>query len=168
MERDELIKKLETLERPEMTSESQRVLLKVALLNARQSSWIGLALVAVPCLFLFGILLNYGFGFDVRPFRALEEWIAALDRAPVIGFLPPAVLVGGPLLALALNLLAILHVYHDESRHEVLLTIKLRSLNLLIVAVCTGILAVLFVYAIAENAGHRAREAVSEHSSSRP
>ncbi len=158
MERDDLIQKLEALERPEMTSATHRTVLKWTLLNARHSSWIGLALVAVPSLFLFGILLNYGFGLEVRPFRLLEAWIAALDDAPWIGFLSPAIIAGGPLLALAVNLLAILHVQHDARARELLVTVKLRPWNLLIIVICTAILAVLFTYLISENAGHAALE----------
>jgi len=108
MDEEKLIKKLEGIERPDLSSATHQRQLKLVLVSAQRSSWIGILLVALPCLFLFGVILKYGFGVGSHLFSALEEKMADIDRS-FFRFVPPLLLVGGPLIALALNLLAILH-----------------------------------------------------------
>jgi len=150
MDEDKLITKLESVQPPALSSATQQKQLKLVLVSAKRSSWIGLMLVTVPCLFLFGIILKYGFRVEIPWLSTVEETMAALDHT-FFRFVPPLILVGGPLVALALNLLAILHFQFDRLQRELQVTMKLRIINLLILAICLFILAMFFVYAVAEN-----------------
>lgn len=150
MDEKELIKKLEELKRPELSSATQQRQIKLFLVNAKRSSWLGILLVAVPCLFLFGVILKYGFRLNLPVFTELEEAMAKMDHS-FFRFVPPLILVAGPLVALALNLLAIMHCYFDHARRELQITIRLRIFNLLIAAVCLFILAIVFLYIVGEN-----------------
>ena len=150
MDEEKLIKKLEGIERPNLSSASHQRQLKLVLISAQRSSWIGILLVALPCLFLFCVILKYGFSVGITGFTALEEQMVRIDRT-FFRFVPPLVLVGGPLAALALNLLAIMHFQIDRVRRELVVTVKLKVGNLLIGAICLGILAMIFVYVVAEN-----------------
>jgi hypothetical protein len=149
---DDLARRLDRLESPRPASQATRGAIKVALINAHVSSRLGVALVAIPAVFLLGVILRYGFGLNVPGFDALENVISVVEHTPAIQFLSPVILAGGPLLALALNILAILHVFHDHSRRELVLTIKLRPLNLSVITVALGIIAMLFVHIVSESA----------------
>jgi len=150
MDEEKLIKKLEGIKRPELSSATHQRQLRLVLVSAKRSSWIGILLVTLPCLFIFGVILKYGFRIGIPLFSALEEKMADIDRS-VFRFLPPLLLVGGPLIALALNLLAILHFHVDRVRRELQVTVKFKIINLLIIGVCLLILAMIFVYVVAEN-----------------
>jgi len=152
MDEEKLVKKLESLKSPGLQSLLHQQRLKLVLTNARRSSWIGLVCIAFPSLFLFGVLLKYGFRVDVPMFSALEEKMSQIDHSAP-HFLSPLVMAGAPLAALALNLLAIMHFHFDKARAEFQFSVKLRIVNLLIIAACLVILAMLFVHAVAES-GH--------------
>ena len=76
--------------------------------------------------------------------------MAAVDRT-VFRFVPPLILVGGPLAGLALNLLAVLHFQFDRQPSELQVTVKLKPVNLAIIGVCLFILAMFFMYVLVEN-----------------
>ena len=117
MDEERLIKKLEGIERPELSSATHQRQLKLVLVSAKRSSRIGILLVTLPCLFIFGVILKYGLGVASPLFSALEEKMADIDRS-FFRFVPPLLLVGGPLIALGLNLLTILHFHIDRVRRE--------------------------------------------------
>jgi hypothetical protein len=150
MNEEELIKKLEACRPGDVSSEAHRKQLKLTLVSARRSSRIGFFLVALPCLFMLGVILKYYLGLRMAAFSGIEEGMAQIDRT-LFRFVPPLILVGGPLIALALNLLAIMHFQLDGPRRELQMTVKLRIVNLLICAVCAAILGMIFLYIIAEN-----------------
>ena len=150
MDEEKLIKKLEGIERPDLSSATHQRQLKLVLVSAERSSWIGILLVTLPCLFIFGVILKYGFRVGIPLFSALEEKMADIDRS-FFRFVPPLLLVGGPLIALALNLLAILHFRVEPSRRELQVTVKLKIINLLIIGICLLILATIFMYVVVEN-----------------
>jgi len=150
MDEEKLIKKLEGIERPDLSSATHQRQLKLVLASAKRSSWIGILLVVLPCLFIFGVILKYGFRVGIPLFSALEEKMADIDRS-CFRLVPPVLLVGGPLIALALNLLAILHFHLDRLRRELQITVKLRIINLVIIGMCLMILATVFMYVVAEN-----------------
>src|SRR5437660_4982473 len=150
MDEEKLIKRLEGIERPDLSSATHQRQLKLVLVSAKRSSWIGILLVTLPCLFILGVILQYGFRISIPLFSALEEKMADIDRS-FFRFVPPLLLVGGPLIALALNLLAILHFYIDRVRWELQVTVKFRIINLLIIVICLLLLATIFMYVVAEN-----------------
>jgi hypothetical protein len=150
MDEEKLIRKLESVQPPSLSSATRQKQLKLFFLNAKRSSWIGLVLVTLPCLFLFGVILKYRFRIEIPGLSTLERKMYEMDHT-FLRFVPPLILVGAPVVALALNLLAILHVQVDRVRRELQLTVKLRIINLLILAICLLILAMIFLYAVGEN-----------------
>ena len=150
MEDDELVKRLEGVKRPDLSSAVQQRQLRLVLVSARRSSWIGLVLILFPCLFILGVLLKYGLRVEIPLFSELEEKMAAIDRSPY-RFLSIFLLAGCPLAALALNLLAITHVQIDRLRRELQVTVKLKIINLALIAVCLFILGMIFAHVVVEN-----------------
>ena len=56
-----------------------------------------------------------------------------------------------PLIAVVINLLAILHVAFDKRRNELILTVKMRFWNLFWAIIGLGIVGMFFLYLIVEN-----------------
>ena len=150
----DLTERLAHMESPHPRATATRAALRLALVDARLSSRVGVLLVAIPVLFLGGVVFRYGFGITIPGFSALENTISVVEHAGLFSVLSPLVLAGGPLVALALNLLAILHVERDRSQGELHIMVKLRPFNLLLIAVSIAILGMLFVHIVGERARH--------------
>jgi len=151
---DELRDRLKNLERPTFRAEAAKAQLKLTLVGTRTSSRVGIALVLLPAVFVFGVILHYGFGLEVPGFSQLEDFLSWTDHQKYVPLLSPLIMAGAPLAALALNLLAIMHVEVDRARHELVVTFKLRVVNIVIIAVATLVLIMLAMHAVAES-GHR-------------
>lgn len=149
MDDETLSKELENINAPEISAPAHQRHLKLTLLNASRSSSIGALLVVLPCIFIFGIFLKYQLRLRAPWLSAVEEWMARIDHTS-LWFIPPMLLVGAPLLALAVNLLALMHVQIDRVRRELQMTIKLKLANLCVCAVSVMILVAAFVHIIAE------------------
>ncbi len=149
MDEESLRKKLENIDPPEISAPAHQRQLKLTLLDASRSSVAGAFLVVVPCVFIFGIFLKYQLRMRTAWISAVEEWMLRVDHTR-LWFIPPILLVGAPLLALALNLLALVHVQLSPARRELQITLKLKLMNLCICAVCLIILAAVFIHVIGE------------------
>ena len=152
MEEESLSKKLENISPPEISAPAHQRQLKLTLLNASKSSLLGAFLIVVPCLFIFGIFLKYQLRVRTGWTTAVEEWMLRIDHT-WLWFIPPLLLVGAPLVALSINLLALLHVRLISARRELQITLKLKPANLCFCALCLLILAAVFIHVIGERAG---------------
>jgi hypothetical protein len=148
---DEFEEKMRSMHKPDISSDIHRMQLKIALLNSKRSAGIGVLLVLVPCLFLAGIFLTRFLNVPFSPFSTVEEWMSRKDNSVWIQVLIPCLLIGGPLIALAFNLLAILHFEVNKERRELIVTINLKWFNIIISLFCLLILSVFFLYSIGEN-----------------
>ena len=153
-DRTELIRQLESLEQPRASAALLKAPMRLALVSTRVSSRVGFALVGLPSLFVFGVIVQYGFGLTVPGFALLERALTWIERQPYVPGLAPILLVGLPLAALAINLLGILHVGFDRARREVHLSLKLRVANLVIIALALFVTVLVIAHALAER-GHR-------------
>lgn len=111
-------------------------------------AWLGLALVIAPLYFVSAAVLKYGFGVG-----ALFDPLAALFADPKrLRFLnlvvTPVVFFGGCLLALALNLFALLSIRVRDGH-------RFRLSNFVIVLVSSLLLLVMTTYGYLENFTHR-------------
>ena len=146
--------RMENLETPQVQSESTRRVLKVVLINARKSANIGLVLLVLPFIFMIGNIFKYNLGIDLGFIDIFVGWIGSLDSIPVVNWVVRVVLLGGPAVAILINLLAITHFYTDKESNEFVVTFKLKWLNISIILFC-GLLLFLFMsYLIVENINH--------------
>jgi hypothetical protein len=149
MEKDELERKLENLERPNVSSEAHKRQLKLTLLNARRTAWWGTLLVLLPALFLLSVFLKYelalGFLFD-----PLDALIFAPIRQSSYKLIEPLLLFVIPLIALVINIMAITHFSLDRTAAEVELVVSIRRkwFNWAVIAISAGIVSVIFLYAV--------------------
>jgi hypothetical protein len=150
----ELTRRLDTLQRPAVSAEALKAQLRLTLVSVRTSSRLGAGLIALPGLFLFGVILHYGFGLPVPGFATLEGALTSLEQQRYGVLLTALILVGAPLLALTLNLLALIHVQVDRGRRELQITLRLRPLSLIVALLAALIVALVAMHVIAERAHH--------------
>lgn len=121
--------------------------------SANALAAVGTALLFTPALFVTASVLKYELGVGV-PYDALA-WIfssRAFDRAS------PAVLLGGLVVALVLNVYAVadLSVRHDQRGFTGRVRVARRVANLLVIAASALVLTVLLGYLVVENVAPRA------------
>lgn len=155
MDMKEFIKKMENLQSPDFVSEGHKRQLKLTLLNTQKSAAFGVLLVLTPFLFASGMILKYNLGIDFGLFTWFPSWLVSFEEKSIIlTFLLRFLLLGGPLIAVLLNLLAILHFQFDGAANEVLISIKLKWLNIAVVIFCSAVLMIFFLYLLVENINH--------------
>ena len=140
MENEEFSQKLQKMHKPQIESATHQLQLKITLLNAKRSAGIGVILIIIPCLFLAAVLMKYFMHINLPSFSALEEWMADKNHNVLIKMLIPLLLIGAPFTALIFNLLAILHFNFEKKVNELIITVKLKWLNIIISLICMLIL----------------------------
>jgi hypothetical protein len=151
MDNEEFSQKLQKMHKPQIESATHQVQLKITLLNAKRSAGIGVILVIIPCLFLLAVLIKYFLHINLPFFSALEEWMADKNHNVFIKMLIPLLLIGAPFIALIFNLLAILHFNFEKKVNELIITVKLKWINIIVSLICLLILFCFFLYAVGEN-----------------
>ncbi len=143
--------KMEKLTSPMVHSETTKRVLKIALVNARKSANIGLVLLAFPLLFFLGNVFKYQLGIDLGFIAVFVSWIGSLDTVPVLNWIVRFLLLGGPAVAILINLLAITHFYSDKESNEFIVTFKLKWVNIFIILFCGLLLFLFMFYLMVEN-----------------
>lgn len=156
MEPEEFEEELRNMKTPTVDVSQHQQQFKIALLNTRKSATLGLLLLLSPLMFLWGVVFKHYLKIDLGIITFFYSWTGSLpdDDSSILSWMIRFLLLGGPPLAIALNLLAILHFSYDRKLGEVNLSIKLKWLNIAIILVCSLLFTIFFLYLIVENAGH--------------
>jgi len=144
-------KHMENLVTPQVRSESRKNLLKLTLLNSKKSAYLGTMLVILPFLFALANIFKYQLGIDLGILSAFVTWIGSFDDTSVVNWIIRFLLLGGPVVAVLVNLLAITHFYIDKPSKELIITCKMKWLNIAIIVFCSFILFIFLFYLVAEN-----------------
>ena len=158
MEENEFSNKMERLKKPVVQAEAAQRQIRLALLNTRKSAWWGFWVLVVPIIFLGANVIKELFNWHWGVTDNIIEWFAKLDQQRSTGWLTPVLFVLLPLVGAVINLLAILHFVYDKVAREIIVTIKLRWINIILVMISMLIVAFVLFYAVTENAHHRAVE----------
>ena len=146
---------MENLDKPKIDISQHKEALRLRLLNAKKSSRLGLALMALPCLFVFGMLIKEYLGYDLGLFTFVYDLLSENDRrygeSSVVNWLFRMLVLGGLPLAIYLNITSLLFVTYEKEKKELFIALKIKWLNILIAVVCFVIFLVFFNYLIAEN-----------------
>lgn len=135
--------------KPEPPASQAQQALKLTLMSARRSSIGGAILVALPGMLIFLFFLQH----SLHLLPGLTRWLASkgnllpLPQRAIVAFL---FLVGFPLLAVILNLLAITWFHYDGSRKELTVTLRLRWLNVAIVIAGSALAAFYVLHLLAD------------------
>ena len=151
MNKEDLIHQLEQLNPPAMESNTYANRFRTYLLNTRRSAILGLLLLVLPFLFVLGNLIEYVLKLNAGIIRKVIDLFIFFDQYPGLWFLGPLLLMGGPLLAVLLNLFSILHVHYEKKSNEVIFSLKVKWLNIMVLLVCVLIVGTLFLYLVVEN-----------------
>lgn len=154
-EKDKIEKLMEELQQPVADVSAHQQEFRLTLLNTRKSAIFGIVLLILPLLFLSGVVLKHYLHIDFGIFTSVYVWIGNADRKfgdnSVINWIIRGLLLFGPLLAVGINLLSIIHIRYERAQKEIVMSIKLKWLNWLIIISCLLIFATFFMYLIIEN-----------------
>jgi len=158
MQEENFEQSLENLSTPGVDRIQHQQLLKIAIVNAKKSSRWGLVFILIPCLFLIGIYLTHVLDLRIPSFTAFEDWMARIDKIPLLKWIFPLLLLGLPLVGFILNALAVTHFYWEKKSKELMITLKWKPLNIMILVISGVILTIFLWYAVRENIHHQLLE----------
>ena len=147
---------MEHLEQPSVNVDAHQKEFRLTLLNTKKTAILGIVLLILPLLFLSGVVLKHYMGVDFGFLTSVYEWIGNMDQkygdSSIVNWMIRLLLLVGPLVAIGINLVSILHVRFEKTHREVVMSFKLKWLNWIIILVCCIIFATFFFYLLVENA----------------
>jgi hypothetical protein len=156
MEEKDFLNKMENLKKPEVNAEASRQQIKLVLMNTKKSANWSIWFLIIPLLFFCCVAIKYLFQWNWGIADRFIEWTAKLDKQAATAWLTPVLFVLLPAIGAILNLLAIMHFMYDRLTKELLITIKIKWLNIILAAISIGFIAIVILYAIVENSAERA------------
>jgi len=158
MEEKDFMNQMENLKKPEVQASASQRQIRLALLSTKKTAWWGLWILVIPVFFFCCVAIKYLFGWNWGLSNNFIEWMAKLDQQKSTSWLTPVLFVLLPGISAILNLLAIMHFTYEKMANEIMVTIKLRWLNIILALISMAVVALVLFYAITENAHHRAIE----------
>lgn len=156
MNQDEFENMLTQVKKPEVTPTAAYRQLKLTLMNTRKSAFWGTWLLVVPIFFLSCVVMKYLFHWQWGLGNTFIEMMGSLDKDASSRWITPVMFILLPAAGTVLNLLAIVHFAYERTGREVIISIRLKWLNLIIAAVSICFILIILLYAITENAHHAA------------
>lgn len=146
---------LKNIEQPLVDVNKHHREFRLTLLNTKKSAITGVILLILPFLFLSGVVLKHYMQIDFGILTSVYEWIGMLDQKygdnSILNWLIRIFLTIGPLVAIALNLLAVTHARIEKASRELVISFKMKWLNWLIIFICTTVFVIFFLYLVVEN-----------------
>ncbi len=146
---------MEKMQLPSVDVHKHQQEFRTALLSTKKTALLGTVLLILPLFFLGGVLLKHYLNIDFGLVTAVYQWIGDLDRrygdSSVLNWIIRILLLFGPLIAMAVNLLAVVHIRYEKPRAEIIMSLKLKWTNWLIIGLCGVIFSVFFLYLVVEN-----------------
>lgn len=130
MKNDDMETMLDGINPPKPEGITHQEVLKIPLLRYRRSSKAGLLLLILPLIVAATSLLKRELGLSSPVLKSIGGIISAVDGNPVLSFLIPLIVLGLPLTAMIMNLLAFSHFTYVRERKELLVTLKYRPVNI--------------------------------------
>ena len=150
MDQEEFQKKMENLKAPGAeVSGPQNV--RLAILHAERSAAIGVWLIVVPCFFLACVVMKYFFQIRLGLIGTFEDVVGGLGRNPGTRWIQPVLFMALPIVSIVLNALAIMHFRLESAAKSIVITVKLRWLNVILIVISITIVAIFALYLISEN-----------------
>jgi len=144
------VKDLENMRVPEPPI-GQHEPLKVALTGAKKSAALGVWLVIVPLFFLGAVVMKYMYHVNLHLIDIFEEWMAHLDRDPTSRWITPVFFVILPLAGLLVNILAIAHVEYRRALRHIIITVRVKPVNILICLLSGAVVSIMLLHALTDH-----------------
>jgi hypothetical protein len=136
--------KMENLKTPDTDFVKHQEILKIGMMNARKSARIGIIFILIPVVLVVLAYIKISLLIKLNFFENLGQFISRFDHHLIY----PLIILGLPLLAIIVNLLAITHFYINKSNKELIITIRYQLKNLIVLIISVLILIALFFYII--------------------
>ena len=137
--------KMENLNTPNTDFVKHQEILKIGMMNSRKSARIGIIFILIPIVLIFlgylkiKLLIHWDF------FAKLHQFVSNQDQSSVLTWVSHIIFIGLPILAIIINLLAITHFYIDKQNKELIITIRYRLKNLIVLLMSTVLLVIVFM-----------------------
>ena len=142
--------------KPGVNPEASRKQIKLAILNAKRSAAWGIWFLVIPVIFFVCIAIKEFLGWNWGFAEHFLDGMADLDKTTGFPIITIVLFIVLPGIGAIVNLLAIMHFVYDRLTKELIITIKLKWLNMILGAISTAIIGVILLYAISENSAERA------------
>ena len=140
MKKDDVENMLTNMRIPEPENIVQPRDLKIPILSYRKSSKAGLWMLSLPLLVAVIIFLKTTIHVQSGYINWVPKVFGFIDDNIVLTYFIPLIFVGLPLLSLIINVLAICHFQPNKKAKELLVTIKYRPFNIVIVFISLAVL----------------------------
>lgn len=142
MEENKIEEFMENLSKPQVEEIPYEKVFKLALLNSRKSSVIGILLIGFPAIVLFVAIAQTIFNFNIldEAFSNLTSHLSLHLKAIIFFILT----VGFPIIAVAINMLSITFFSYNREQKELNFAFKIRWWNVFI-TLAGGLLASFFL-----------------------
>lgn len=154
MKKKDIINIMENLNTPSVESNIYSNSFKIRLINSKKSATFGILLMLLPIIFFFGMFFKYNLGIKLPLVWSIAEKLAQVDHIPGLNYLVRFLLLGGPVITILLNLMAITHVLYNKLSRELIFSFKLKWVNILIIVGCFFLLSAFLLVLLVENINH--------------
>jgi hypothetical protein len=127
--------KMDNLKTPGTGNLKHQEILKMAMINAKKSSKIGLLFIIIPALIIVIAYIKIQFMMRIDFNASINSLIEQANQIGYLKWVIPLVFVGFPILATILNLLSITHFYVEKTNKELIISIKYRLKNIIIILI---------------------------------
>ena len=140
--------KMENLNTPNADFVKHQELLKIGMMNAKKSARVGIIFILIPMLLVVLAYLKIKLLIHWDFFTKLQQFLSNQNQSSVLSWVSHLIYLGLPILAIIINLLAIIHFYVDKQNKELLITIRYRLKNLIVLFISTVLLVLVFMYVL--------------------
>ena len=141
-------KSMENLNTPNTDFVKHQEIMKIGMINAKKSARIGIVFILIPMVLVIlayvkiKLLIHFDF------FTKLQQFVSDQNQSSVLSWVSHIILIGLPVLAIIINLLAITHFYIDKQNKELIITVRYRLKNLIVLLISAVLLVSVFMYVL--------------------
>lgn len=140
--------KMENLNAPDTGFVKHQEILKIGMMNSRKSARIGIVFIIIPMVLIVLAYLKIKLLIHWDFFTRMQQFVSNENQSGVLGWVSHIIFIGLPILAIIINLLAITHFYIDKQNKELIITIRYRLKNLIVLLISVVLLVIVFLYVL--------------------
>jgi lantibiotic transport system permease protein len=141
-------KKMENIETPNAEHMKHQEPLKIGFASAQKSAKIGIWMVAIPIIIVVIAYIKISFLIHMNFYSNIQEYLSGQDKSVFFGWINPLFLLGLPLLAIFINILAITYFSINKTTKELTITIRYRFRNLIVIIISAILIVATFWHVI--------------------
>lgn len=141
--------KMENLETPNADFVKHQDILKIGLMNSRKSARIGIIFILIPMLLVVLAYLKIRLLVHWDFFTHLQGFVSNQNQTSMLSWVLHLSFIGLPILAIIINLLAVTHFYIDKKNKDLIITIRYRLKNLIVLIIAAVLLISVFAWVLA-------------------